>query len=44
MKNYPQKFGSLYEDELQSKQLKFDKIIADDNGTDFCMVHLMKKF
>jgi RimJ/RimL family protein N-acetyltransferase len=35
LKNYPQNFGSLYEDELQSKQLKFDKIIAEDNGTDF---------
>jgi RimJ/RimL family protein N-acetyltransferase len=35
LKNYPQNFGSLYEEELQSKQLKFDKIIAEDNGTDF---------
>jgi hypothetical protein len=35
LQNYPQNFGSLYEDELQSKQLKFDKIIAEDNSTDF---------
>jgi RimJ/RimL family protein N-acetyltransferase len=35
LQNYPQNFGSLYEDELQSSQLKFDKIIAEDNGTDF---------
>jgi ribosomal protein S18 acetylase RimI-like enzyme len=35
LKNYPQNFGSLYEDELQSTQLKFDKIITEDNGTDF---------
>jgi hypothetical protein len=27
LKNYPQNFGSLYEDEVQSKQLKYDKII-----------------
>jgi RimJ/RimL family protein N-acetyltransferase len=35
LKNYPQNFGSLYEDEVQSAQLKFDKIISEDNGTDF---------
>jgi RimJ/RimL family protein N-acetyltransferase len=35
LQKYPQNFGSLYEDELQSSQLKFDKIIAEDNGTDF---------
>jgi RimJ/RimL family protein N-acetyltransferase len=35
LKNYPQNFGSLYEDEQQSSQLKFDKIIAEDNSTDF---------
>jgi RimJ/RimL family protein N-acetyltransferase len=35
LKNYPQNFGSLYEDELQSSQLKFDKIITENNDTNF---------
>jgi RimJ/RimL family protein N-acetyltransferase len=35
LKNYPQNFGSLYEDEQQSSQLKFDKIITENNDTDF---------
>jgi RimJ/RimL family protein N-acetyltransferase len=35
LKNYPKNFGSLYEDEKVSAALKFDKIIAEDNGTDF---------
>jgi RimJ/RimL family protein N-acetyltransferase len=35
LKNYPHNFGSLYEDELQSSQLKFDKIITENNDTDF---------
>jgi RimJ/RimL family protein N-acetyltransferase len=35
LKKYPHNFGSLYEDELQSSQLKFDKIITENNDTDF---------
>jgi RimJ/RimL family protein N-acetyltransferase len=37
LKNHPENFGSLYEDELHSKELKFDKIIAQNDGTDFLM-------
>jgi ribosomal protein S18 acetylase RimI-like enzyme len=35
LQKYPQNFGSLYEDEKTSNNLKFDKIITENNGTDF---------
>jgi ribosomal protein S18 acetylase RimI-like enzyme len=35
LKNYPQNFGTLYEDEINSTSLKFDKIISQNHETDF---------
>jgi GNAT superfamily N-acetyltransferase len=35
LQNYPQNFGSLYEDEVLCSELKFDKIIRENNGKDF---------
>jgi ribosomal protein S18 acetylase RimI-like enzyme len=35
LQSYPKNFGSLYEDEKVSPALKFDKIITENNGTDF---------
>ena len=35
LKNYPQNFGTLYEDEINSNSLKFDKVILQNHETDF---------
>jgi RimJ/RimL family protein N-acetyltransferase len=35
LKNYPQNFGSLYENESLSDTLKFDTIISQGDSTDF---------
>lgn len=37
LKNYPQNFGTLYEDEINSSSLKFDNIISENNGSDFLL-------
>jgi ribosomal protein S18 acetylase RimI-like enzyme len=37
LKNYPQYFGSVYENEVVSTVLKFDKIIAQENSSDFLL-------
>jgi RimJ/RimL family protein N-acetyltransferase len=37
LKNYPQNFGTLYEEELKSLSFKFDKIISQKSSTDFLM-------
>ncbi len=37
LKNYPQNFGSVYENEVVSTALKFDKIIAEENSNDFLL-------
>ncbi len=37
LKNYPDNFGVLYEEEVKANNFKFDKIIADKNATDFLM-------
>jgi ribosomal protein S18 acetylase RimI-like enzyme len=35
LKNYPQNFGTLYEDEINSSSLKFDNIISQNDSADF---------
>jgi ribosomal protein S18 acetylase RimI-like enzyme len=35
LKNYPQNFGTLYEDEINSNSLKFDRVISENQETDF---------
>lgn len=35
LQNYQQNFGSVYENEVASTELKFDKIIAQENSNDF---------
>jgi|688.fasta_scaffold787924_1 RimJ/RimL family protein N-acetyltransferase len=37
LKNYPQNFGTLYDEEKKSSSFKFDKIIAQRLTTDFLM-------
>lgn len=37
LKNHPENFGTLYEEELCSSSFKFDKIIAQIDSTDFLM-------
>ncbi len=37
LKNYPENFGILYEEELKTNNFKFDKIISDNASTDFLM-------
>jgi ribosomal protein S18 acetylase RimI-like enzyme len=37
LQKYPQYFGSLYENEKESNTLKFDHIIAEQNGKDFLL-------
>ncbi len=37
LKNHPDNFGTLYEDELKSTEYKFDKIIDNPSITDFLM-------
>ncbi len=35
LKNHPENFGSVYEDEVLAKNLKFDEIIEAESGSDF---------
>jgi RimJ/RimL family protein N-acetyltransferase len=35
LQNYPDNFGTLYEEEFETKNFKFDKIISTENSTDF---------
>ncbi|MFM9837759.1 MAG: GNAT family N-acetyltransferase [Cyclobacteriaceae bacterium] len=37
LKNYPQNFGTLYDEEQKSSSFKFDKIIGQQSTTDFLM-------
>ncbi|MBL1409918.1 GNAT family N-acetyltransferase [Sphingobacterium faecale] len=37
LKDFPQNFGTLYEDQLESSNFKFDKVILQNNNTDFLM-------
>lgn len=37
LRNHPQNFGTLYEEELESLHFKFDKIITENHSTDFLM-------
>ncbi len=37
LKNYPENFGTLYEEEHKSANFKFDKIITHQSTTDFLM-------
>lgn len=37
LQNYPENFGTLYEDEVNASALKFDDVISKNNGTDFLM-------
>ncbi len=37
LKNYPDNFGVLYEEELEANNFKFDKIILETTSTDFLM-------
>lgn len=37
LKNYPENFGLLYEEELKANNFKFDKIITAKSSTDFLM-------
>lgn len=37
LKNYPQNFGTLYDEEKKSSSFKFDKIITQQLATDFLM-------
>ena len=37
LKNYPQNFGTLYDEEQKSSSFKFDKIISQKLTTDFLM-------
>ena len=37
LKNHPQNFGTLYEDEINSNSLKFDNIISQNHETDFLL-------
>ena len=37
LKNNADNFGTLYEEEINSESLKFDKIISKNNGTDFLL-------
>jgi ribosomal protein S18 acetylase RimI-like enzyme len=37
LKNNAENFGILYEEEINSKSLKFDKIITEKNGIDFLL-------
>ncbi len=34
LQNHPQNFGTLYEEEMLATSLKFDQIIAQNNGSD----------
>jgi ribosomal protein S18 acetylase RimI-like enzyme len=37
LQNYPDNFGTLYEDEVQAKNLTFDKIIREKDAESFMM-------
>jgi RimJ/RimL family protein N-acetyltransferase len=37
LKNFPQNFGTLHEEELESSSFKFDKIITENHSSDFLM-------
>ena len=37
LKNNAENFGTLYEEEIDSESLKFDKIISENNGIDFLL-------
>ena len=37
LKNFPENFGTLYEEELESSSFKFDKIIADKLTSNFLL-------
>lgn len=37
LKEFPQNFGTLYKEEFESANFKFDEIITQDSATDFLM-------